>query len=140
LPRSYTWLMKVLEDEELELVIAKDNNIIYRGRGEGIRPLIDAIDTIGLNDLRGAILADRVVGLAASYLVTYAGFSEVHGLIVSRSAASFLESRGITLYWMEMVDAILDRSRSSLCPFEKLALKARSPREFYLTLRKQSIR
>lgn len=127
--------MKVLEDEGLELVIAKGRDIIYRGRGEGIRPLINAIDTIGLNDLSGAILADRVVGLAASYLAIYAEFSEVHGLIVSRSAASFLESKGITLYWMEMVDAILDRSRSSLCPFEKLALEASNPREFYLNLR-----
>lgn len=127
--------MKVLEDEGLELVIAKGRDIIYRGRGEGIRPLIDAIDAIGLNDLSGAILADRVVGLAASYLAIYAGFSEVHGLIVSRSAASFLESRGVILYWMEMVDAILDRSRSSLCPFEKLALEASNPREFYLSLR-----
>ncbi|MEM2739677.1 MAG: DUF1893 domain-containing protein [Candidatus Bathyarchaeia archaeon] len=140
MPRSHTWLMKVLEDEDLELAIAKGGCIIYRGRGEGIKPLVDAIDTIGLSDLKGTILADRIVGLAASYLAVYAGFSEVHGLIVSRSAADFLESRGVVAYWMKIVDIILDRSGLSLCPFEKLALEVGNPREFYLTVKSRALK
>lgn len=137
MPRSYTWLIRVLEDEGLELAIARGRCIIYRGRGEGIKPLLDAIDTIGLEYLRDTILADRIVGLAVSYLAVYTGFLEVHGLIVSRSAVSFLESRGVTVYWVEMVDAILDRSGSSLCPFEKLALEVSDPREFYQRMRRR---
>ncbi|MCX8162818.1 MAG: DUF1893 domain-containing protein [Nitrososphaerota archaeon] len=133
--RSRTWLMKVLEDEDLKLAIARGEYIIHRGRGEGIKPLIDAMDTIGLDNLKGAILADRIVGLAVSYLAVYAGFSEIHGLIVSRSAINFLESRGIAIYWMEAVDAILDRSKSSLCPFEKIALEVKDPRIFYLLVK-----
>jgi hypothetical protein len=127
--------MKVLEDEDLKLAIAKDGCIVYRSRGEGIKPLLEAIDTLGFDNLKGSILGDRVVGLAIGYIAAYAEFLEVHGLIVSRPAASFLESKGVTVYWAELVDTILDQSRSSPCPFEKLALEIGDFKEFYLAVK-----
>ncbi len=135
MPQSYTLFMKMLEDEDLELVIAKDGCIIYRGRGEGLKPLIDAIDMLGSDRLKGHILADRVVGLAVSYIAVYVGFSEIHCLIVSRHALDYLESRGVKVFWARLVDVILDRSKSSICPFEKLALESGDPGKFYSSIR-----
>ncbi len=54
--------------ETYTLVIVKDNKIKFHSKDKTIRPIMDAVDTLR-DELRNAIVADRVVGRAVVLVI-----------------------------------------------------------------------
>ena len=82
-----------------------------------IAPIKEAIAEKG-DILRGAIVADKVVGKAAAKLHAQAGVRKVVAPVVSDPAKRYLESRGIIVEAGEVVPMILNRERTGQCPMD----------------------
>lgn len=86
----------------------------------GVMPIIDFINE-GY-DLSGASVADLVVGKAAAMLFIKAGIKDVDTIIISKPALKVLEEHHITVKYEKLVDNIINRDKTGLCPFESLVL------------------
>ena len=97
--------------------------------------MMEAIDEVGLDDLRGAFTADRVVGKAAVLLNLYMGVDEVHALLISEGAKRLLGERGVGFEFLEETDAIKEKDGVIFCPFERLVQGISDPEEAYVAIR-----
>lgn len=124
---------RLLEEEELSLVITKQGHIIYSSKEKGVRPLFQAI--LSLTDSLGnAAVADRVVGSPVAMLCLYAGISSVYALLASERALTMLRKQGVNITATDVVPSILNSDRTDLCPFEKLAQSCTQPSELVSAL------
>jgi len=138
--------MMNLEDQDLEfaklklienglsLVIVKKGTVIFETKKQGISGFLQAIETLK-QDLVGASVADKIVGEAAALLFVYSRVSSVFALAVSSGGIRVLEDNNIVCLFEKKVSNILNRSKTDVCPFEKLAMDSRSPEEAYLKLK-----
>jgi len=124
---------RLLEEEELSLVITKQGRIIYSSKEKGVRPLFQAI--LGMEDsLDNAAVADRVVGSPVAMLCLYAGISSVYAVVASKGALTMLHKQGVPVTATEVIPDILNSDRTGLCPFEKLAQSVTSPSQLFSAL------
>jgi hypothetical protein len=126
--------MQRLQEANLTLAIAKSGRVLYEGSDHGIRSLVDAIERNG-TALRGAALADSVVGRAAALLSVYAGIAEVYGTTMSEKAREVLAANSVKLEYSEMVPRITNRRGDDFCPFEKAVLDVHDPAEAFAKLK-----
>jgi len=110
---------RTLLDSDDTVVVVKDGQVLARGQGKTVRPLLAIIQEQGLQ-LQGAVLADRVVGRAAAFLAVYAGIKAVYAELLSEGAKAILAQHGITVQWTKLTPAIQNRRKDDLCPMEKL--------------------
>lgn len=113
------------------LALIKDDRIVFSSDKSGLRPLIECINKFKLKD---CILHDKVVGLAAARLIIYSEmFSRVITPLASRPAVELLNNANIILKATLVVDNILNKDKSSICPME---LKAQnlSNKDFFLEI------
>lgn len=119
-------LIRLLHDGCHSLVIAGGEIRTYDGRGVSdlLRLLHDEPDF-----LRGAIVADKVVGKAAAALMVVGGVKEVYAEVISRQAFFLLDEAGVSATFRQVVPAIVNREGTGLCPMELLCIKCSSPAE-----------
>ena len=81
--------------------------------------------------LRGASVADRVIGRGAALLLVKGGAREVYARVISSGALEVLRSAGIEVSFGEEVANIINRAGTDICPVEKLTVGTESPDEAY---------
>jgi hypothetical protein len=116
------------------LVIVKDGEVVFETYEHGIRGLLEAIGALG-GLLKGASVADRVVGLAAALLCLYVKVKSVYAVVVSQNAVGLLRERGVYCEFEKLVPRILDKSGAAQCPFERIAGEVSSVEEAYRKLK-----
>jgi hypothetical protein len=119
-----------LTQKNLTLAIIKNGQILFETKSNRISGFLDAIATLK-DQLDGSSLADRVAGRAIALLCVYAKIKEVYAQILSRKAQEVLKQNQIHCQWREIVDNILDQTKTSICPFEKAAEQLSNPQEAY---------
>lgn len=77
--------------------------------------------------LRGAMVADKVVGKAAAALMVLGGVSRIHADVISTPALSLLQSHGIGVEFTTETDHIVNRAGTGWCPMEELSRDENSP-------------
>ena len=87
------------------------------------------------DSLRGAYVADRVVGKAAALLFACAGVAGVYAEVMSQLAVSTLKLHSIPYRAGRVVDYIENRDKTGRCPMETRALTIRSPQEAFAVFR-----
>jgi hypothetical protein len=122
---------KRMTDEKLNLVIAKQNKIVFTSQESGVKGLVEAIRNCGPS-LQGASAADSIVGKAVALLCVHAKFSGVYACLMSRLGEGVLRRFHVSFEHDTLVPNILNRSRTDICPFERIVLKTDSPEEAYL--------
>ena len=125
---------KKFHRKKLTLIIVKKGDVLFETASHGISGFLAAIEQLGTM-LKGASVADRVVGKANALLHVYAGIREVYAEVLSVKANKVLEENGIPCEWKELVENILDLNRSSVCPFEKAAADVSDPKRAYAQFR-----
>lgn len=70
--------------------------------------------------LDGAFIADKVVGKGAAALMIAGGVKEVYASVMSRAALSLFQSHGLEVEYGLLVDNIINRAGTDICPVEKL--------------------
>lgn len=116
----------LLAQKQLTLVIVKYGETLFETQSHRISGFLDAIEQLGLK-LENASVADKVAGKAVALLCVYAGISAVYAETLSTKAKHLFEQNGVTHEWKELVDNILDESKSEICPFEKEAARISDP-------------
>lgn len=100
----------------------------------GIAPVVRWLDE-DADCLRGAYIADRVVGKAAALLFAYAGVAGVYAQVISQLAVSTLKLHAIPYQAGRVVDYIDNRDKTGRCPMETRSLSMQSPEEAFRVFR-----
>jgi hypothetical protein len=124
-------LLTALDREDLNLVILSKGKTIYSSKEDGIKPLIDAIDAIGTDRLRGSVVIDKIIGKASALLICYIGAKKASAKVMSKMGASVLSRHGIEYFAELITHEIRNRTNTGICPFEKAVLRTSSPRKAY---------
>lgn len=103
-------------------ILIKDNKIIQSVNGRGIKPLLN-LYVNNRADLEESFLMDKVIGKAAAMIAIDASVNYVYGYVMSKNAAEELEKNNIKFEYEILIDNILNRDETDLCPIEKISLK-----------------
>ena len=124
----------ILEEKGYTCVLRKGGRI-YVATERGVKPLVRWL-TEGL-DAGGFSAADKVVGKATAYLYSLLGVKEVWAQVMSVSAAEVLTRYGITATQEILVENIINRQGTGICPFEAAVLDIHTPAEALIAIRKK---
>ena len=123
-----------LREKGLTLSIVKDKQTVFDTTSHGISGFLRAIEELG-ERLNGASAADKIVGKAVALLCLYAGIKGVYAMVMSIEAKELFEENVIHAEWNELVENVLSNSKSTTCPFERLAEEITDPSEAYKKLK-----
>ncbi len=125
---------ETLSSGNFTCVLCKDDSI-HTTTERGVKPLVRWLteDT----DLRGYAAADKVVGKATAYLYCLLGVKAVHSLVMSGAAARVLEENGIAASQDKLVENIINRQGTGICPFEEAVWEIPDPQNALIAIRKK---
>ena len=127
-------LLETLRGEGARLIILRDGCILYRSDERGIRPLLDALNSLSPDSLHGASYVDRVVGKAAALLLARAGAGFVATIVASEPALDLLREHRIPTYREEACSHIAGRAPGQPCLFEESVADIDDPKDAHLKL------
>lgn len=79
--------------------------------------------------LDGAFIADKVVGKGAAALMIAGGVKAVYADVMSRAALSLFQHHGLEVEYGLLVDNIINRAGTDICPVEKLCAQCLTAEE-----------
>lgn len=126
---------KQLFAKHAAMVMVKDGYVVFETSSHRISGFLEAIDRFSPK-LKGASVADRVAGKAVALLCVFVGAKAIYADVMSKKAKTVFNDNEIACEWKELVDNILDLSKSKLCPFEERASSISDPRSAYEAFRK----
>ena len=116
--------ISILKDG-VNLAVSNGGKLHYF-KDRGIKALLDAVRS-GSEILRGAEVADTTVGKAAAMLLIKGGALAVHAGVMSVAAKDALAAHGIKYDYVTLVERILNRAGTGLCPMEHAVLDINDP-------------
>ena len=123
-----------LKDRDLTLVIVKEGKVIFETRSQGVGGFLQAIEKLGKRLVASAV-ADKIVGAAAAMLCVYSEVSSVFAVTISEEGIRVLKDNDIIYRFENEVPNILNHDKTDICPFEKLVIGSRDPKEAYTKLK-----
>jgi len=108
----------------MSCLIIKDGEEVFRSPARGIFPLVQ-----GVSKMKGAILADKVIGRAAALICVHGGVLAVYADVMTIAASEVFAEYGILFESGEMVESIQNRDKTGLCPFDILANDVSCPKQ-----------
>lgn len=119
---------KVFYADTYTFVIVKAGQVIETGTRDGIGELLMLVAMRG-ETLRGAALADKIVGKAVAMVAAHAGFTAIYSPLMSEPAVQVLRAQGIPFESDRTVPFIQNKRGDGLCPMEQLTLALTEPAE-----------
>ncbi|MDE6585388.1 MAG: DUF1893 domain-containing protein, partial [Clostridia bacterium] len=114
------------------ICLCKDGGCLY-SESRGISPMMNFIADGA--DLSGYSVADLIVGKAAALLFVKCGIKEVFAKTLSQSGKKILELYGVDYEYEALVEKIINRAGTDICPMEKAIANTENPQEAYLILK-----
>ena len=107
---------KLYEDNASLVVLFKDGTCkkYYHRRVEDIVSILKE----DKDALKGATIADKVIGKVAGSILTVAGVSEIYADVISEFAIPVLEEHSIKYEYKNKVDFIINNDKTGMCPME----------------------
>ncbi len=113
--------------------LATGNHTLVVCRGDVVR----CFDRRGVADLctllhdqpellRGACVADKVVGRAAAALMIAGGVRALHTRVVSRLALDLFARSSVEVYYDVVVEHVINRTQTDWCPLERRCADAQT--------------
>lgn len=112
-------LIRQLHRSGASLVVLTAAGRTCEYRQAGVRDL-EALLRQNPDILRGAAVADKVVGKAAAAMMIVGGVSEVYGEVMSRKAEPLLRRADIPYSYGRLVDRIVIPEGDRRCPLEQI--------------------
>ena len=106
------------------------NGEVFTSKERGVKPLLHLL-TEKKDFMKGASVADKVIGKAAALLMVLGEIKEVHTLIISEPAIKVFEKYNIPCFYDKKVNRIVNRTGDGLCPMETLCLDVEKPKEAF---------
>ena len=135
--------MKELEIAKQQLIEHDYTCVIRKGEDmhystfRGVKPLVQWLDQ--KLDAKDAYAADKVVGRATAFLYVLLGVKAVYAHVISRPALAVLENNQILVQYGTLVDNIINRKGTGICPFEETVLNITEPEAAYRAIRQKMI-
>lgn len=76
--------------------------------------------------MRGACIADKVIGKAAASLLIKGGIKQVYADTISTPALNLLKEHGIPVTYAQEIHHIENRTKTGWCPLEQLCYEEQS--------------
>ena len=113
-------LIQRLHDEGCSCVVYNNGQtLLFHSRGvQDIHHLLHTSPTT----LRGAMIADKVVGKGAAALMIAGGVEWVYAEVISQAALALFAEHNIEVEVGSIVPNIINRAGTDICPVEKLCL------------------
>ena len=108
---------EILHQKNASLVVAYENGEIkeyYQDRIKDIKDILKENE----NALKGAVIADKVIGKVAGSILTVAGVKEIYTDVISEYAIPVLEENHIKYEYKEKVQYIVNQTKTGMCPME----------------------
>ena len=102
----------------------------------GVADLYDILNSDEADFLKGAQIADKVIGRAAAALLIKGGIAEVYAEVMSEGALTLLEQHGIEVQYVKLVSHIINRDKSGWCPLELLTRDLEDIEDMYVAIDK----
>jgi hypothetical protein len=109
-------LKEKLKEGQFSCVI--ENGCIKTFNRRGVIDLYELL-TMEPDFLKGAIIADKVVGKAAAALMILGGVKELYTDKLSELALHLLQKTDIKFTYEVLVPYIINRTKDDMCPLEK---------------------
>ena len=123
---TFDELKEKFNESDYTCLIIKDGEEVFSSSENGILPIVQ-----GVSKMNGAFLADKVIGRAAALICVHGGVVAVHARLMTISAAEVLAGYGILFEADKMVEEILNRDKTGLCPFEILGKELKCPKQAF---------
>ena len=129
--QQLTLAKQALSPPDVTCAVVQKGAVVSTGKGMGVKPLLSVYNatpellrgaTVALDQtplLRGAAVADTVIGKAAAMLLIHAGALAVYGAVMSRPAAQTLKAHGLFHESGTLVPMIQNRTGNGSCPLEQ---------------------
>lgn len=85
--------------------------------------------------MKGASIADKVIGKGAAALMVLGGFKAVYADIISSPALALLREAGVEVTFTREVPHIINRNKTGRCPLETACGHLNSVEEMYPVIR-----
>ena len=126
-PATRQQAIDTLHESECSCVICNGGSL-RTFHQHGVKDLLHILRSEPLL-LRGAFVADKVIGKGAAALMTLGGVTDIFADVISRPALEMLTSAGIPAEYKTLTDNIINRSGNGICPVEQLCLTAKTAEE-----------
>jgi len=115
-PSTGEQMLEMLNEQGLSLLVY-NNETLSTHDNRGIQDLLELVASQP-ERLKGAIVADKIIGKAAASLMTYRGVVEVHTNVICTPARKIFEKAGIKIFAAKEVPMIRNRENSGMCPMD----------------------
>ena len=108
---------EILHQKNASLVVAYENGEIkeyYQDRIKDIKDILREDKKL----LKGAIIADKVIGKVAGSNLAVAEVKEIYADVISEYAIPILEENHIKYEYKEKVEYIINQAKTGMCPME----------------------
>lgn len=129
--------IELLLKEDYKAVLLNENGDLITSKETGVKFLFSKVNEF--NNLKGYVLADKLIGKAAANLVVMLNIKTVFTCIISTSAKEVFKKYHIKYFYFKETEKILNNSETDLCPMEKATLDKESPIDCYLAIKKKLI-
>jgi hypothetical protein len=128
--------LEELDNTGNSLMIYKADKLVFESQSKGIRPYLEAINSVkeGLN---GTTVVDKIVGRAAALLIVYIEAEKVFASVLSRPGKEVLDQYGFNVVFSNLVDQIKLKDGRIFCPFERMVQGISDPRIAYMEILKK---
>lgn len=122
----------LVKDEGFTVAFSNGTELITSTQ-RGVSPLLKILDEHG--SLPDFYAADKVVGRAAAFIYVLLGVRQLFAITVSDGACEILNRYGVSFFYENRVPVIRNRTDTDLCPMEKAAAAANTPKEAVAIIR-----
>ncbi len=124
---------------DTSIVVIKHGVLLYKKRGNGLKPILEAIDELD-KEIKGSIIGDKILGKASALLCVYSKVKGVYTPQSTKKAIAILLKQGIPAKIDKIIPFIKNQNGNNICPFEKMIKNIDSPIEAYKFLKKNIMR
>ncbi|MEM1986083.1 MAG: DUF1893 domain-containing protein [Nitrososphaeria archaeon] len=118
---------------DLTFAIVKNGKILFESRESGIKGILNAIKSYGEQFAESA-LADKIVGKAVLLVALKVKIRSIYAKVISEGALDVASKYEISVLYDEIVNAIMNKNGTDICPFEKAVASINDPEEAYKIL------
>lgn len=133
-PDGFAKAAALVDEKVCSLAVFRDGEVIKTAAGRGVSPLLNLFDAFP-ETLRGAAVADQIIGKAAAMILVAAGAAAVYGAVMSEAGRDCLRAHGIPTACAVLTPHILNRQGDGLCPIEQSVLHNGDPEEGIANIR-----
>lgn len=131
--------ISMISHDEIACGLILRGKLISTVKGRGIRPLFELCQN-NIEAAKDAVLADKIIGRAASFVAISFGMKAVFGETMSKGAVKLLAEHNIEAAYNVFTDEIRNRANTGICPMDSAILNVTDVDEAIMRLKEEIAR